>query len=123
MSATQAFTTCTSKTIGDRNVYDLTNAQLSQLIQDLIRNDSKVKGYKCMAKSSRAYEPDDRLYDEGLDDDIDCDDAEVPVRKTKVQKKAEEKYAYLYDDRKYNLLLRRRLEYMESTQLAAAMGV
>lgn len=115
LSDTQLFTTCTSKTIGDRNIYDLSNAQLSQLIQDLIRNDSKVKSFRSMPKfhyNSR-YDDYDGMYDEEEDGTF---------RKTKTQKKAEEKYSYLYDERRYNILLKRGLEFLEHSQLVA-MGI
>ena len=106
---TQAFRNFTSKTIGDKNVYELTNMQLSQLVQDLIRNDAKVKGSRTQARQIRYDDLLESYKRFGiLDDEMEDDELQRP--KTKGQKKSEEKYAYLFDSRAYNVLLKRGLE-------------
>lgn len=106
---TQTFRTFTSKVIGDKNVYELTNMQLSQLVQDLIRNDAKVKGARSQARQTRYDDPLENYKRFGiLDDEMEDDELQRP--KTKSQKKSEEKYAYLFDSRAYSVLLKRGLE-------------
>lgn len=109
MSKATGYTTCTSKIIGSKNIYELTNAQLSQLLQDLIRNDSKIKGER--AKSIRQINDPYELFKQTGEYEEDFE--EVEIRKTKAQKKAEDKYSYLYDERRYNVLLKRGLEYIK----------
>lgn len=106
---TPKFRTFTSKVIGDKNVYELTNMQLSQLVQDLIRNDAKVKGARSQARQTRYDDPLESYKRFGiLDDEMEDDELQRP--KTKSQKKSEEKYAYLFDSRAYSVLLKRGLE-------------
>ena len=106
---TQTFRNFTSKAIGDKNVYELTNMQLSQLVQDLIKNDAKVKGARTQARQTRYYDPLESYKRFGiLDDEMEDDELQKP--KTKNQKKAEEKYAYLFDSRACSVLLKRGLE-------------
>lgn len=110
----------TSKKIGESSVYDLNNAQISQLLQDLVKNDSKIKG----AKASRnCFEED--LYKvylrTGRYDDYD-ELEEDTVVVTKTQKKAAEKYAYLYDEKRYNALLHRGLEFVSKDELMEMLG-
>lgn len=106
---TQTFRNFTGKAIGDKNVYELTNMQLSQLVQDLIRNDAKVKGARTQARQTRYDDPLENYKRFGiLDDEMEDDELQRP--KTKSQKKSEEKYAYFFDSRAYNVLLKRGLE-------------
>lgn len=110
----------TSKRIGDSSIYNLNNAQISQLLQDLIRNDSKIKG----AKASRKHFEEDP-YESYLRTgryDLDNFEEEEEVVVTKTQKKASEKYAYLYDDRRYNALLHRGLEFASKEELMEILG-
>lgn len=85
---TQAFRNFTSKTIGDKNVYELTNMQLSQLVQDLIRNDAKVKGSRTQARRIRYDDPLESYKRFGiLDDEMEDDELQRPKTK-KNQKKS-----------------------------------
>ena len=108
----QSFGRFTSKNIGDKNIYDLTNMQISQLVQDLIRNDAKVKGARAQARQSRYTDPLEHYKRQGLLEE-EMDDDEICRPKTKNQKKSEEKYAYLFDARAYEVLLKRGLENIE----------
>lgn len=107
----------TTKTIINSNVYDLTNAQISQLIKDLINNDFKMK-----SQNKRKLQEEDQLekylrtgfYDEFDEDEI--------VVKTKWQKKSEETYSYLYDESRYNFLLHRGLEFLDSEVLKSNLS-
>lgn len=105
----QSFEKFTSKSIGDKNVYDLTNAQLSQLLQDLIRNDSKVKGSKSQTRRTQNQDSYESYMKFGYyEEEYEVEEIQKP--KTKTQKRAEEKYAYLFDSRAYEVLLSRGLE-------------
>lgn len=117
----QNFGSFTSKILSNSSIYDLTNAQISQLIQDLIRNDSKIKGSRssksnCKIEDSYEYYLKTGRYDFDEDED-ETDDEMEKVVVTKSQKKSEEKYAYLYDEKRYNALLHRGLEFMETDEL------
>ena len=108
----------TSKAIRNSNIYDLTNAQISQLIKDLIRNDSAMKG----SRISNNRHPINDSYEYYLktgkyDIDEEMDDEEKLSISTKWQKRSEETYAYLYDQRRYNILLHRGLEFLETAEL------
>ena len=108
----------TSKAIRNSNIYDLTNAQISQLIKDLIRNDSAMKG----SRISNNRHPINDSYEYYLktgkyDFDEEMDDEEKLSISTKWQKRSEETYAYLYDQRRYNILLHRGLEFLETAEL------
>lgn len=100
----------TSALIGNKNVYDLTNTQISQLLQDLVRNDAKVKGAKSQAKQNRYFEESYKKWNSISDYDFEYDEEETPKPKTKTQKKSEAKYSYLFDSRAYEVLLNRGLE-------------
>ena len=109
----------TSKAIRDSNIYDLTNAQISQLIKDLIKNDSAMKG----SRNSTARNQIEDLYEYYLktgkydyDEEFEEEEEEVSTV-TKWQKKSEETYAYLYDEVRYNALLHRGLEFLETEEL------
>ena len=112
----------TSKVIGNSSIYDLSNNQISQLIKDLIRNDSNQKGAKTVSyhREEDSYQHYLRTgeYDFDMDEDSDKKDTVV----TKAQRKSEEKHEYLYDEKRYNALLHRGLEFrptMELKQLLA----
>ena len=108
----------TSKVIRDSNIYDLTNMQISQLIKDLIRNDSKMKsntGPKNYHQTEDSY--DYYLTTGRYDYEEYLEDEEETSAITKWQKKSEETYAYLYDDVRYNVLLTRGLEFLDKKEL------
>ena len=108
----------TSKVIRDSNIYDLTNMQISQLIKDLIRNDSKMKsntGPKNYHQTEDSY--DYYLTTGRYDYEEYLEDEEEASAITKWQKKSEETYAYLYDDVRYNVLLTRGLEFLDKKEL------
>lgn len=105
----------TSAVIGNQNVYDLTNMQISQLLQDLVRNDAKVKGAKKQVKQGRYFQESykNRKSISGYDFDYDDEEEEMQRPKTKTQLKSEAKYSYLFDSRAYKVLLNRGLEHIE----------
>lgn len=113
----------TSRVIGNSSIYDLSNNQISQLIKDLIRNDSNQKGAK-MASCHReedSYQHYLRTGEYALEMDEDFDEEDTVVV-TKAQRKSEEKHEYLYNETRYNVLLHRGLEFrptMELKQLLA----
>lgn len=112
----------TSKKIGDSSIYDLSNAQISQLLQDLIRNDSKIKGAKA-SKNRFEEDPYETYLRTGRYEDVDdFEEDEEDVVVTKTQRKAAEKYAYLYDEKRYNALLHRGLEYIPKHELLEMLG-
>ncbi len=81
----QSFGKFTSKTIGDKNIFDLTNMQISQLLQDLIRNDAKVKGSRAQARQSKYDDPLETYKRLGLLEE-EMDEEEIQRPKTKNQK-------------------------------------
>ena len=109
----------TSKNIEDKNIYELTNSQLSQLIQDLIRNDINMKSKNRTQRRqsddySRFFVGNRFVYSE--DDMLDEDENEEEIFAS-VKEKFQRKYDYLYDSALYEMLLRRGLEYDEDLQL------
>lgn len=98
----------TSANILNNNIYDLSHSQISQLVQDLVRNDLKIK-------SKQASERRQGELDYDMDD---CDDEYAPMRKTKFERK----FDYLYDATRYNVLLHRGLEYIDSSELQVMLG-
>lgn len=118
----------TSKPISDSNVYDLTNAQISQLIKDLIRNDSKMKSKRgnshnnyLQAEDSYEYYLRTGRFDYCEEDEFDEEEEQSVV--TKWQKKTEDTYAYLYDETRYNVLLQRGLEFINHEELMARLAI
>ena len=93
----------TSNSILNSSIYDLNNLQLSQLIQDLVRNDKSIKSRKFDTR--RHYQDDED---------------EEPK---KVVSKHDHKYDYLYDDRIYQVLLHRGLEYLNPAELKSRFGL
>lgn len=118
----------TSKSIECSNVYDLTNAQISQLIKDLIRNDTKMKSSNNKTTTHRSYEDSydyfvkTGRYDYDETEEWDEEEEEQGVV-TKWQKKAEETYAYLYNEERYNALLHRGLEYVDKEELNKKLAI
>ena len=109
----------TSKLIRDSNIYDLTNAQISQLIKDLIRNDSNMKSSRVSNNRQQIEDSYEYFLRTGKYDfdDEDFDDEQDSTVITKWQKKSEETYSYLYDESRYNALLSRGLEFLEIGEL------
>lgn len=112
----------TSKLIEYSSVYDLTNAQISQLIKDLIRNDTNMKCSNKSTGTHRSFEDSydyfikTGRYDYDETEEWDEEEEEQSVV-TKWQKKAEETYAYLYSEERYNALLHRGLEFVDKKEL------
>ena len=119
-------TDCTSKVIGNQNIYKLRNDQVSSLIQDLIRNDQNNK-----ARTSRSgRDLDDPMYQYRLyqqtgkldfseyeeDDYSDLDDSFMPVKSIHIKEKYKRIYDYLYDMTRYDALLHRGLEYLSEDE-------
>lgn len=109
----------TSKVIRYSNIYDLTNAQISQLIKDLIRNDSNMKGARVSNNRQQIEDSYEYFLKTGRYDfdDYEFEDEEDVSVVTKWQKKSEETYSYLYDESRYNALLSRGLEFLELGEL------
>lgn len=123
----------TSKVIEDQSVYDLNHAQISQLVQDLIRNDISIKSRNSGQRYSRrdddysryfvggrfAYNAADILVDSDYDDYDDYDEEEQII---KGKAKFEKKYDYMYDSTRYEVLLHRGLEYLDPNELQEMLG-
>ena len=117
----------TSKSISDSNVYDLTNAQISQLIKDLIKNDSKMKSKRSNSHNNRKSEDSYEYYMrtgrfDYCDEDA-YDDEEEQQAVTKWQKKTEDTYAYLYEETRCNALLQRGLEFIKHEELMRRLAI
>lgn len=119
----------TSSVIENKNIYDLTNSQISQLVQDLIRNDINIKSKNSNRKNTR-YSDDYTQYFRGgklsfdpsdyLDEDYDEYDDEFSVPSSK--SKFEKKYEYMYDSQQYDVLMHRGLEYLQPSELQQMLG-
>lgn len=117
----------TSKVIEDKSVYDLTHSQVSQLVQDLIRNDINIKS-KNNNNYRRTKTDDYRQYfvggkftynpDDYLDDEDDYSIEETLSSKTKFERN----YDYMYDATAYNVLLHRGLENIPGEELQERLG-
>lgn len=119
----------TSKTIENENIYNLSHAQISQLVQDLIRNDISIKSGNQRQRYNKneldysqyfvggnfIYNPDDFLEDEYEEDAFE---EQINRGKEKIKKK----YEYMYDSKKYDVLLHRGLEYVDSQELQEMLG-
>lgn len=120
----------TSKKIEDKNVYDLNHAQISQLVQDLIRNDVSIKSRNSGQRRSRRDDDYTQYFNGGsfiynvedFQDDYDDyeDDYEQVSKGTKA--KFEKKYDYMYDSTRYEVLLHRGLEYIDPVELQEMLG-
>lgn len=120
----------TSKTIENQNIYDLNCAQISQLVQDLIRNDISIKSRNFSQRNTRreddyskyfignkfAYNVEDFL------EESDFDDYDEEEQIIKGKSKYEKKYDYMYDSTKYDVLLHRGLEYLDPNELQEMLG-
>ena len=108
----------TSKNIEDKNIYELTNSQLSQLIQDLVRNDINMKSKNRVQRRSDDYS----RYFVGnrfiFDEEDELDEEEI----VSVKDKHMRKYDYLYESSLYEFLLHRGLEYLSKEELMSALG-
>ena len=108
----------TSKNIEDKNIYELTNSQLSQLIQDLVRNDINMKSKNRVQRRSDDYSQ----YFVGnrfvFDEEDEYDEEEI----VSVKDKHMRKYDYLYESSLYEFLLHRGLEYLSKEELMSALG-
>lgn len=117
----------TSSVIENENIYDLTNSQISQLVQDLIRNDINIKSKNSNRKNTR-YSDDYTQYFRGgklsfdHSDYLDEDeyDGEIPASSSK--SKFEKKYEYMYDSQQYDVLMHRGLEYLQPSELQQMLG-
>ena len=127
----------TSKNIEDKNIYDLSHSQISQLVQDLIRNDVSIKSRnsvrnrndfdddcaKYFTGNRVAYNIQDFLTDEEDLWDMDDIDSEYDEAATVSSRaKFEKKYDYMYDSTKYDVLLQRGLEYIDPDELQNMLG-
>ncbi len=108
----------TSKNIEDKNIYELTNSQLSQLIQDLVRNDINMKSKNRVQRRCDDYSQ----YFVGnrfiFDEEEEYDEEEI----VSVKDKHMRKYDYLYKSSLYEFLLHRGLEYLSKEELMSALG-
>lgn len=127
---TSIYDSFTSKNIENKNVYDLNHAQISQLVQDLIRNDVSLKSKNSTQRRYRRnddytqyfngggiiYNTEDFQYD--YEDNEDNYEQFSNANKTKFEKK----YDYMYDAIRYEVLLHRGLEYIDSAELQKMLG-
>lgn len=109
----------TSKNIEDKCIYELTNSQLSQLIQDLVRNDISIKSRNKVQRStddySRYFVGNRFVFDE--EEELDEEDEVISVKDKHMRK-----YDYLYDSDLYEFLLHRGLEYLSKEELMSSLG-
>ena len=131
ISAKQISSKFTSSNILDRNIYDLSNSQYSQLFQDLVRNDMTIKSSRKSAsrQSFREKNYEDYLSNGSFDiasyeEDMYGIDEEEAAEEMfmKMNKKYQHKYDYLYDATRYDILLRRGLEFIDPQELYAALN-
>lgn len=122
-SISLATTSFTSKNILNKNIYELSNSQISQLVQDLIRNDINNKSKTSHNKRvdeldySSYFQNGKFIYNPNEEDDLyddEFDDVNLPVIKS--EEKIRSKYNYYYDDKNYNLLLQRGWENYNSKE-------
>ena len=119
----------TSSTIENKNIYDLNHAQISQLVQDLIRNDVRIKSQRTSQRKENlndytnyfvgnhfVYHSDFEYEDED-DYEYEYDDV-LEGQKLKFQKK----YDYMFDSTQYNVLLHRGLEKVDPEELNVMLG-
>lgn len=124
---TSILSTFTSKNIESQNIYDLSHAQISQLVQDLIRNDISIKS-KRLSRAKRQNDDDYSKYFSGNKFVYDPNNYENYDEEDDYQgngeynKKNEEKYNYMYDSIKYDVLLQRGLEYIDFDELQEMFG-
>lgn len=106
---------CTSKVIENQNIYDLSNDRISSLVQDLINNDIKNKSANSRSNRNRYEDSFERYLKTGeYGDEDDYDDCTQEVY---VKEKYKRNYDYLYDMRRFYVLLHRGLEYLPEETL------
>jgi len=107
----------TSKLIENKNIYELNNDQLSTLVQDLIKNDMKVKSSKFGKQIERKRVKSYDEFESFEDYDFYLEELEKEEirfeKKSAAVKKANDKYNYMNDATAYNVLAKKRgLEYL-----------
>lgn len=116
----QDITKFTSSSIKNSNIYELSNSQISQLIKDLIRNDAKMKSSTGKYARDKSLDDYERYLKTG-NFDFEEDEFEEERKVTKWNKKSDEIYSYLYDERRYSVLLNRGLEFLENSKFKEKM--
>lgn len=109
----------TSKSIENQNIYDLNNNQISQLVQDLIRNDIKIKSRSRNTDRSNIMDYSKYFvngkFEYVSEDEVDDEQEEEYFYEK--NSKFEQKYQYMYDSLPYEILLYRGLEYIDREEL------
>lgn len=116
----QDITKFTSSSIKNSNIYELSNSQISQLIKDLIRNDAKMKSSTGKYAREKSLDDYERYLKTGSYD-FEEDEFEEERKVTKWNKKSDEIYSYLYDERRYSILLNRGLEFLGNSKFKEKM--
>ena len=83
------------------------------LVQDLINNDMKIKGANSRKNNGKFSDSLDRYLKTGEYDD----DYEDEVEEVHVKDKYKKNYDYLYDMKRFYVLLHRGLEYLDEEAL------
>ncbi len=115
----------TSPAIQTQNIYDLKGGQISQLVADLIRNDLNIKSRRSGGNSKLQrdkmdfgtiqYLIENQMLDtENFSDNDDEDDEEQMLG---VKEKFEKKYDYMFDIKRYDVLMHRGLERISDEEL------
>lgn len=117
----QDITKFTSSSIKNSNIYELSNSQISQLIKDLIRNDAKMKSSTGKYAKDKSLDDYERYLKTGRYD-FEEDELEEEKKVTKWNKKSDGIYSYLYDERRYSVLLNRGLEFLENSKFKEKMA-
>ncbi len=117
-NTTNISTSFTSQIIENKNIYELNHSQLSQLLQDLIKNDMRIKSQNSQRNNQRR-EPSlrDYLYMDNYDFDDEEDEEEYIPKQKHLQT-----YDYMYDSIVYNALLNRGLEDLSQEELNELLG-
>lgn len=115
-----------SKNMENKNIYDLNNLQISQLVQDLIRNDISIKSRNSGRNNGRQMTSRDvttyfnnGIYDY-LDEDYEDEEEERVVKTSK--SKFERKYDYMFESTMYDALMHRGLENISEEELSTLLG-
>lgn len=120
-----------SPAIEIKNIYDLSNGQISQLFQDLIKNDMRIKSRDNQKRRIDYFEYEDSM-DFDNPDDLSEDDEDFSedgedffkseMRKATKVSKFLKKYEYMYENKRYLALLNRGLEYINPDELQIMLG-
>lgn len=119
----------TSKNILNQNIYDLSNNQISQLVQDLIRNDINIKTRNGSSDRTRQRDYDDisTYFVNGKfvmpSDDDSQDEYELEEEQATIKSKFAAKYDYMYDQTQYDVLMHRGLEFIDPVELQTMLGI